>query len=46
MTPGSTAYLAAKAKGDNSMPSKREAVGRRVRRRPARPARYGESWIA
>ncbi len=46
LTSGLTAYLAAKAKGDTSMPSKRERSQRRLGPGPARPARYGESWIA
>ena len=45
-TLGPTAYLAAKAKGDRSMPSKRERPEDAVRPRPARPARYGEGRIA
>src|SRR5262249_17249773 len=39
---GSTAYLAAKAQGDSSMPVKRGASEDVYGGRPARPARHGE----
>jgi hypothetical protein len=46
MTSGPTANLRAKTQGDRSMPSKRERSRRRLGPGPARPARYGEGWIA
>ena len=47
MTPlGHPTYLAAKAKGENSMWEKRRPHRRRLVKRSARPVRYGESLIA
>ena len=43
---GYPTYLAAKAKGENSMWEKRRPYRRRLVRRSARPVRYGESLIA
>jgi hypothetical protein len=41
-TLGSTANSEAKANGDRSMPKKAGGARRRLRHRPARPARYGK----
>ena len=43
---GSRAYLAPKGNGDNSMLLKQEGAKSVVATGLARPARYGESWIA
>ena len=40
---GHPTYLAAKAKGENSMWEKRRPYRRRLGKRSARPVRYGES---